>query len=60
MIKYLERRLTDLQQYVNREIEMILDDIKRMEWREEVHKSQVSNFKLTQVSDDPWRDPPRF
>lgn len=37
-IEFLKRRLVDLQQYVNREIELIIDDIKRLERKEEDHK----------------------
>ncbi|WP_236575984.1 helix-turn-helix domain-containing protein [Paenibacillus sp. USDA918EY] len=30
-LKYLKQRLADLQQYLNREIEMIMNDVKRLE-----------------------------
>ncbi|PJN57290.1 hypothetical protein PAEVO_40240 [Paenibacillus sp. GM2FR] len=57
-IEFLKRRLVDLQQYVNREIELIIDDIKRLERKEEDHKTQMSDFKLPGVCDDSWRDLP--
>ncbi|SEK77572.1 hypothetical protein SAMN04488688_102233 [Paenibacillus sp. cl141a] len=41
-IEFLKRRLVDLQQYVNREIELIIDDIKRLKRKEEDHKTQTN------------------
>lgn len=40
-LEYLKKRLADLQQYINREIEMIMDDVKRLEETTEDHKSKV-------------------
>ncbi|WP_422657348.1 helix-turn-helix domain-containing protein [Paenibacillus sp. EC2-1] len=56
-IEYLKKRLTDLQRYINREFDMILDEIKLLEKKEEVHGSKIVTNKSLVVQDT-WKDIP--
>ncbi|MED5015932.1 helix-turn-helix domain-containing protein [Paenibacillus chibensis] len=54
-LEYLKERLADLQKYMNREIEMIMEEVKRLEETSEYHESkEVTEVNKKVVESTSW------